>query len=147
MDLTFAQKLNESGAIASVQLLRTMATQWSNKELLHLLQLAKDLVFRFIRRTVAICDTIDNAEERDSETGSDKWQRRQLVEEFVQLRLQETFRSFSEWLNIHSASSLRTVSSLEHELKVVNCAVAVNVFLRKQLGVYIFVDVEQHSSV
>lgn len=116
--MVLACKLNESGIVASVQLLQTMATRWSNRDLLDLLQRAKDLVFGSVRHAVVSCEAVDNTPDGNSENGRSERNRRKLCEDFSQQQLQETFRLLSEWMDVNFTNPLRTVESLGHELQV-----------------------------
>ena len=117
LDLTFAQTLNECGVIACVQLLHTMPSLSKEKEILNLLQRAKVLTFRFMYKMTTTGEAIAKASQDETFGENARHGTEQFVDDFTRLQLQETFRSFSEWMDENSVSSLRTVESIIEELK------------------------------
>ena len=118
MDLNFIQTQNECGVIAGVRLLHTMPTRSREKEMLNLLQRAKDLTFGFMHKVVITSEAIDTASQDQTSSGKDQHSAKQSGDDFTRLQLQEAFKCFSEWMDRNYSRSLRTVDPIVEELKV-----------------------------
>ena len=94
-----------------------MATRSKEKEILNLLQRAKVLTFRFLYKMTITGEAIAKASQDETFGGNARHRTEQFVYDSTRLQLQETFRSFSEWMDRNSVSSLRTVESIVEELK------------------------------
>ena len=117
VDFKFAQTQNECGVIAGVQLLHIMATRSQEKEMLNLLQITKDITFRFMQKMAITGEAIDTASKDDAPSGNDRRIAKQLCDDFNRLQLQEAFKCFLEWMDRNCARSLRNVQSIVEELQ------------------------------
>ena len=117
VDLKVSQTENVCGVVVGVQLLHTMLPLSQDKEMLNLLQRAKDITFRFMHKMVITGEAIDAASQDETSNGNDQLNARQSVDDFTRLQLQKTFRCFSEWMDRNSARSLRSVEPIVEELK------------------------------
>ena len=117
VDLKVSQTENECGVVAGVQLLHTMPPRSQDKEMLNLLQRAKDITFRFMHKMVITGEAIDAVLQDETSNRNDQHSAKQSVDDFTRLQLQETFRCLSEWMDRNSARSLRSVQSIVEDLK------------------------------
>ena len=86
--------------------------------MLDLLQLAKEMVFGFIRQMTTSYKVIEKLSESGSTNERDWQNQKRAVDDFAMMRLEEAYKSFSEWLFLNFFSPLRTVNSLGDELMV-----------------------------
>ena len=88
-----------------------------SKEILKLLQLAKDLTFAFMRQMVTTAEAIDTASQAGTSSENVRHNSKQSADDFTRLQLQKTFMCFSQWLDSRSARTLQTAESIVEELE------------------------------
>ena len=117
IQLAFTKTLSKCGVTATVQLLQTIATRWRSKQMLHLLQLTKEIVFGFMHQMTTY-EVVANPSGSESKSERDRRSQKQVVVDFTRSHLEETFKIFAQWLDLHFLSRLRSVESLGNELTV-----------------------------
>ena len=86
--------------------------------MLDLLQLAKEMVFGFIRQMTTSYKVIEKLSESERTSERDWQNQKQAMDDFATMHLEEAYKSFSEWLFVNYFSPLRSANSLGDELMV-----------------------------